>query len=73
MEGVKPEDFDSIDEKGLEVHEGHPVDVIVSVRLTAEESRLLSELAEREGIDAIETMRTAFNEYAARHTARAAR
>lgn len=71
MEDVKAEDFDPIDEKGVEVHEGHPVDVIVSVRLTPDESRLLSELAEREGGDVIGTMRAALHEYAARHSQRA--
>lgn len=71
MGNVKREDFDPIDEEGVEVHEGHPVDVIVSVRLTPDESRSLNELAEREGTDAIETMRSALHEYAARRSQRA--
>ncbi len=63
---VKAKDLDPIDEESVEVHEGHPVDVIVSVRLTPDESRLLSELAEREGADEVGTLRAALHEYAAR-------
>ncbi len=71
MGNVRPEDFDPIDEESVEVHEGNPVDVIVSVRLTPDESRVLNELAEREGTDAIGTMRSARHEYAARRSQRA--
>lgn len=65
---MKAEDFDPVDEKTVEVHEGHPLDVVVSVRLTPDESRLLTELAEREGSDEIGTLRAALHEYAARRS-----
>jgi broad-specificity NMP kinase len=70
MENVKAEDFDQIDEEAVEVHEGHSVDVVVSVRLSPEESQLLSELAARDGSDPIETMRAALRHYAARRSQR---
>ena len=70
---MRAEDFDPIDEKSVEAHEGHPADVIVSVRLTPDESRLLSELAEREGSDEIGVLRAALHEYAARRHQRASR
>lgn len=69
---MKAEDFDPIDEQRVEVHEGHPVDVTVSVCLTPDESRLLNELAECEGTDAIGAMRAALHEYAARRPQSAA-
>ena len=64
MGNVKAEDFDQIDEEAVEVHEGHPVDVVVSVRLSPEESRMLSELAEDDGSDPTEAMRAALRYYA---------
>lgn len=66
MELMKPKDLDLIDEESVEVHEGHPVDVIVSIRLAPDESRLLGELAEREGTDEVGALRAALHEYAAR-------
>jgi hypothetical protein len=71
MENVKAEDLDPIDEETVEVHEGHPVDVVLSVRLTPEESRLLSELAERERSGPVETLRAALRHYAASRSQRA--
>lgn len=71
MRDVKIEDLDPIDEETVEIHEGHPVDIILSVRLSPEESRLLSELAERDGSDPIETMRAALRHYAASRSERA--
>ena len=65
MGNVKAEDFDQIDQEAVEVHEGHPVEIVVSVRLSPEESRLLSELAERDGSNPVETMRAALRHYAA--------
>jgi hypothetical protein len=73
MGHVKAEDFDQIDEEAVEVHEGHPVDVVVSVRLSPEESRMLSELAERDGSDPTETMRAALRRYAASRSQRTPR
>lgn len=70
-EPVRADDFDPIDEESLEVHKGHPADVIVSVRFTPDESRLLSELAELEGSDEIGTLCAALHEYAARRSDRA--
>jgi hypothetical protein len=48
---VNAEDFDPIDTQQVEVHDGHPVELGVSVRLDAEESKLLTELADAEGPD----------------------
>jgi hypothetical protein len=69
MGNVKAEDFDQIDEKAVEVHEGHPVDIVVSVRLSPEESRMLSELG-GDGSDPTETMRAALRHYAASRSQR---
>ena len=69
---MRAEDYDAIDESAVEVHEGHPVDIIVSVPLTAEESRLLHELAERESSEGVETIRAAVRHYAADSPRRAA-
>ena len=71
MPRVNAEDLDPIGEDDIEVREGHPVDVVISVRLTADESRALSELAQRDGTDAVETIRAAVREYAASRSARA--
>jgi Ribbon-helix-helix protein, copG family len=70
MGNVKAEDFDQIDQEAVEVHEGHPVEIVVSVRLSPEESRLLSELAERDGSNPVETMRAALRHYAANRSQR---
>lgn len=72
MRIVKAEDFDTLDETDLVVHEGHPLDVVVSVRLTPDEFQLLIGHAEREGKDAVAMMRTALNEYVSRRSQRAA-
>lgn len=63
MGSVKAEDFDPIDEQDVEIHGGHPVELVVSVRLDAEESRLLTELAEAEGADPAATLRAALRHY----------
>ena len=70
MGTMKAEDFDRIDEQEVEIREGHPVELVVTVRLDAEESRLLTELAEAEGADPPATLRAALRHYA---TARAQR
>lgn len=64
--------MDTLDETDLEVHEGHSVDLIVSVRLTRDESLRLTELAEREGKDAVDIMRAALDEYVSGRSQRAA-
>jgi hypothetical protein len=71
MKRMKAEDLDPIDEQTVEVHEGHPVDVVVSVRLSPAEARQLSELAERDGSDPVEAMRAALRHYASSRSARA--
>lgn len=71
MGNVKAEDLGPINEDAVEVHQGHAVDVVVSVRLSAEESRLLSELAERDGSDAVEALRAALRHYATNRSERA--
>lgn len=71
MGNVKAEDLDPISEETVEVHGGNPVDVLLSVRLSPEESRLVSELAERDGIDPVETVRAALRHYAANRSERA--
>jgi Ribbon-helix-helix protein, copG family len=63
--GSVNEDFDAIDEQEIEIHGGHSVDLVVSVRLDAEESRLLAELAAAEGADPAATLRAALHHYAA--------
>ncbi len=70
---MKAEDFDPIDEQGVDVHDGHPVELVVSVRLDAEDSRLLTELAEAEGVDPPATLRAALRHYAAARTQRTSR
>lgn len=70
---VKAEDFDPIDEQAVEVHDGHPVELVVSVRLDPEEARLLSELVEAEGADPPATMRAALRHYAAARSQPASR
>lgn len=69
---MRAEDLDPIDERTIEVHEGHPVEVVLSLRLNSEESALLTEIAQQEGTDAAETMRLALRHYAASRTQRAA-
>ena len=62
---MRAEDLDPINEETVEAHEGHSVDVVLSVRLSPEESKILAELAQREGADEVETMRLALRHYAA--------
>lgn len=73
MGSMKAEHFDTIDEQAVEVHDGHPVELVVSIRLDSDESRLLTELAEAEGADPSATMRAALREYAATRSQRASR
>jgi hypothetical protein len=72
MDDVKAEDLDPIDAKAVEVHEGHPVDVVLSVRLSPEESRLVSQLADHHGTGPMDTLRAALRHYAASRSERAA-
>ena len=73
MGKVSAEDLDPVDPQSVEVHEGHAVDLIVSVRLTPDDSRLLADLEEREGSDAVAILRAALREYAASRLGGAAR
>jgi len=73
MRSMEAEDFDPIDEEAVEAHDGHPVELVVSVRLDPEESRLLIELSEAEGADPPGTMRAALRYYAAARSQRASR
>lgn len=73
MGSMKAEDFDPIDEQAGEVHDGHPVELVVSVRLDPEEARLLTELADAEGPDPPATMRAALRHYAPARSQRASR
>jgi hypothetical protein len=73
MGTMKAEDFDPIDEQTVEVHDGHPVELVVSVWLDREESRLLTELADAEGTDPPATMRAALRHYSAAQSQRASR
>jgi len=68
---MRAEDTDPIDERTVEAHEGHSVDVVLSVRLSPEESKVLAELAQREGANEAETMRLALRHYAASRSQRA--
>lgn len=62
---MKAEEMDPIDERTVEVHEGHPVDVVVSVRLSPTDAKTLAELARREDADEADLMRLALRHYAA--------
>jgi len=70
---MKAEDFDPIDEQAVEVHDGHPVELVVAVRLDPEDSRLLTELAEAERADLPHTMRAALRHYAVARSQQASR
>lgn len=70
---MKAEDFDPIDKQEVEIHDGHPVELVVSVRLDAEESRLLTELAEAEGANPPATLRAALRHYGAARSQRTSR
>jgi hypothetical protein len=65
MGDMNAADFDPIDEQNLEVQEGHPVKLVVSVELDGEESQLVAELAQAEGTDPAGTLRAALRYYAA--------
>ena len=67
---MRAEDFDAIDEHALQLHDGHPVEVAISVRLGGDEFRLLAELAESEGTDPAATIRAALRYYAAARSQR---
>jgi hypothetical protein len=67
---MKARDFDPIDEQTLEVHEGRPVELVVSVGLDSEESQLVAELAQADGVDPAATLRTALRYYAATRSQR---
>ncbi len=73
MRNMKAGDLDPIDEQAVEVHDGHPVELVVSIRLDPDESRLLTDLAEAEGADPPATMRAALRHYAAAQSQRASR
>jgi len=70
MRSMKAEDFDPVDQQGVDLHDGHPVELVVSVRLNANEARLLTELAEAEGTDPPATLRAALRHYANARTQR---
>lgn len=65
MEVMKAEEFDPIDEREVAIHDGDPTELVVSVRLDAEESRLLTGLAEADGADPPTTLRPALHQRAA--------
>jgi hypothetical protein len=65
MGDMNAADFDPIDKQTLEVHEGHPVELVVSVGLDSEESQLVAELAQAEGTDPAGTLRAALRYYVA--------
>jgi len=67
---VKAEDFDPVDEQQVEIYDGHPVELVVSVVLGDEESQLLTELVEAEGADPPATRRAALRRYAAARSQR---
>ena len=54
---------------GVEVHEGHPVGLVVRLRLDPDEALAFAEVCEREGLSPTELLRAAYREYAARRTA----
>jgi hypothetical protein len=70
MGDMNAADFDPIDEQNLEVQEGHPVKLVVSVGLDDEESQLVAQLAQAEGIDPAGALRAALRYYAAARSQR---
>lgn len=72
MGGMRAEDFEPIDEQTVEVDDRHPVELVMSVRLDAEESRLVAELAEAESADPAAILRAALHRYAAARSQRGA-
>jgi hypothetical protein len=73
MKDMDATDLDPIDEQTVQVHAGHPVELVVSVGLDGEESRLVAELAQAEGTDPAGLLRAALREYAAARSQRASR
>jgi hypothetical protein len=57
MSCIDSDDCDPIKEHEVEVHDGYPIDLVVSVRLDAAESRLL--VAEVDGADPPTMLRAA--------------
>jgi hypothetical protein len=70
MKDMDAADLDPIDEQTVQVHAGHPVELVVSVGLDGEESRLVAELAQAEGTDPAGVLRTALRHYAAARSQR---
>ena len=73
MKDMNATDLDPIDEQTVQVHAGHPVELVVSVGLDGEESRLVAELAQAEGTDPAGLLRAALREHAAARSQRASR
>lgn len=69
---VTPEDYDDIDESTIEVHEGHPVKVILSVPIEDEDLDALSDIGDREGKTIIEVAKDAMHAYAVAQSRRLA-
>ncbi len=65
VQTLRPEDYDDFDESQVEVHEGHPVKVILSVPIEDEDLDALSDVGDREGKTIIED---AMHAYAVAHT-----
>ncbi len=69
---MRPEDYDDIDESKVEVHEGHPVTVVVSVPLDTADYQVLSGAAERQGKTIVDIAQDAMHAHALALTRRAA-
>lgn len=69
---LRPEDYDDIDESTIQVNEGHPVTMILSVPLETADFRALADIAERDGQTIIEAAKDAVHAYAVARTRRAA-
>jgi hypothetical protein len=70
--GLRPEDYDEIDESTVEVDEGHPVTMILSVPVESVDFHALSDIAEREGRTVVDAAQDAVHAYVAARTRRAA-
>jgi hypothetical protein len=69
---MRAEDYDDIDESTLEVHEGHPVQMILEVPLDDADFGALSDIAEREGKTIIDAAQDAVHAYVTAQPAHAA-
>jgi hypothetical protein len=69
---MRAEDYDDIDESTIEVHEGHPVQMVLEVPVDDENFGALSDIAAREGKTIIDAAQDAIHAYVTAQPAQAA-